>query len=273
MELHFSKYQATGNDFILIDDRANTFPITHHELIYSLCSRRFGIGADGLILLRKEPGYDFKMVYFNSDGNLTSFCGNGGRAIVKYAKDLGLIGVNASFIATDGKHFGTVMPDGEVYLEMQDVQEIKQLNDGAYFLNTGSPHYVAFVPDVVQVDVNSVAPAIRYSKEFGPGGTNVNFVELYKDNIIKVRTYERGIENETLSCGTGVTAAALAAYQFLQTNKIFVITRGGELTVKFKPGPTPGSFEQISLTGAVKKVFDGHIIDMPHVYKNKLMEP
>jgi diaminopimelate epimerase len=272
MELHFSKYQATGNDFILIDDRGSNFPITDHELVSALCDRRFGIGADGLILLRKEPGFDFRMMYFNADGNLTSFCGNGGRAIVRFAKDLGLIGVNANFMATDGKHFGTLMPDGEVSLELLDVKETRQLNDGAYFLNTGSPHYVAFVPDVAQIDVQARGAAIRYNLDFGPGGTNVNFVELYKNNIIKVRTYERGVEGETYSCGTGVTAAALAAYKFLQTNKIFVITKGGELVVKFSPGTKEGSFEHISLTGAVHKVYEGHIHQRPRVYINKQVE-
>lgn len=258
MPIDFHKYQGAGNDFIMIDDRGLRFSLGTGD-IARLCDRRFGIGADGLILLREDPGYDFRMVYFNADGREGSMCGNGGRCAVQFAHDLGIVGASTRFIAVDGEHSASL--DSElVRLGMSDVKTIEK-GDGYYFLNTGSPHYVAFVPAVNEVDVVGKGRAIRYGDTYGPkGGTNVNFAEIAGENHLKVRTYERGVEDETLACGTGVTACALTAAESLGwKGPVRVEVPGGELTVEFSAGEHGGEYTGVYLTGPAEYVFRGNL--------------
>ncbi|MBN8671257.1 MAG: diaminopimelate epimerase [Chitinophagales bacterium] len=232
MQLQFDKYQGTGNDFILIDNRESSIKLSVAQIAF-LCDRRFGIGADGLMLLENADGYDFRMVYYNADGNESTMCGNGGRCIVAFAKKLGVVGNNASFIAIDGAHTATVNEDGTVSLQMQDVEEVLYA-DGYTQLNTGSPHYVVFVDDVTTTDVFNTGRSIRNSERYQPKGINVNFVQRVTDSSIHVRTYERGVEDETYSCGTGVTAAAIAASSNATGHICTDIkTPGGNLLVSF----------------------------------------
>jgi len=257
MQLHFYKYQGTGNDFVLIDNRKNETQLNPEQVKW-LCDRRFGIGADGLMLLELEPGADFKMVYFNSDGNQSSMCGNGGRCITAFAKKLGLINDRTKFIAIDGLH-EAVIHEGFVSLKMNDVKSIEN-NGDHYFLNTGSPHYVKFVEDVNSFNVYDEGKKIRYNERFATEGTNVNFIEKKEDSVF-VRTYERGVENETLSCGTGVTASALvAAISGAATGKNYckISTLGGDLRVKFDK-VLESNFYNIWLEGPAEFVFEGHI--------------
>ncbi|MBS1637027.1 MAG: diaminopimelate epimerase [Bacteroidetes bacterium] len=257
MILQFYKYQGTGNDFVLIDNRDMKLSLSV-EQIRLLCDRRFGIGADGLMLLELEPGVDFKMVYFNSDGNESSMCGNGGRCITALAARLGLIGKEAKFLAVDGLHEAKIEND-IVSLKMNDVRTIETGSD-FYFLDTGSPHYVKFVEGVAHTDVFSEGSKIRNNERFKETGTNVNFIEKL-DDVLFVRTYERGVEDETLSCGTGVTASALvAAARGLATgkNNCRVKTPGGELNVKFDK-VLENTFYNIWLEGPATFVFKGEI--------------
>lgn len=255
MTVKFYKYQGTGNDFIMIDNRDKTVHLKR-AAIEKLCDRRFGIGADGLILLEQAKGYDFKMVYYNSDGRESSMCGNGGRCLIRFAHELGLIKKQCKFIAIDGEHEGEILRNGIVSLKMQDVKQIKTPG-AATVMNTGSPHYVAFVTDVQQINIVDEARKIRYSKTYTKEGINVNFVQLKSATEIFVRTYERGVEDETLSCGTGVVAACLATAMQSTTplKKIKVQTKGGKLEVKFTP--VKNGFENIYLTGPAQKVFKG----------------
>ncbi|MDX1602917.1 MAG: diaminopimelate epimerase [Salinimicrobium sediminis] len=260
MNLTFYKYQGTGNDFIMVDNRTSVLSKNDTNLIQFLCDRRFGIGADGLILLEnsEDPRDDFKMVYFNSDGNESSMCGNGGRCLVAFAKYLGIISEEAAFTAIDGFH-EAVIQNELVGLKMMDVTGIEK-KENALFLNTGSPHHVIFSEDVDEVDVKKEGAAIRYSETYAPhGGSNVNFATFVDEATFKVRTYERGVENETLSCGTGVTAVALAAHASGKTSAstVHLSTPGGELSVKFTPAGD--TFKDIWLTGPAKQVFKGEI--------------
>lgn len=258
MTITFYKYQGTGNDFILIDNRSKIFPAENKDLIESLCHRRFGIGADGLILLEDEPSYDFKMVYFNSDGNPSSMCGNGGRCIVAFAKFLGVAGKLSRFLAVDGEHLASI-EGTDVSLKMKDVTEVEVIG-GAFYLNTGSPHYVAAVNDISSYDVYKEGRSIRYNDRFREKGTNVNFIQPFEDHIF-VRTYERGVEDETYSCGTGVTAAGIVA-SLAGMNKVpgecNVKTIGGDLKVSYKQ-VEEGTFHDIWLTGPAIQVFKGEI--------------
>ncbi len=257
MIIDFAKYQGTGNDFILIDDRAETFPLQNQALIAQLCHRRFGIGADGLILLRSDPSYDFRMVYINADGAEGSMCGNGGRCIVQFAHDLGLFEQETRFMAVDGEHTATIDWD-TVSLKMMDVDTTGQRAEFT-FLNTGSPHVVQFVEALDTLDVVTTGRPMRYSEALQPGGANINFVEPLVDNALFVRTYERGVEDETYSCGTGVTAAALVAHgQLGLTTPIAIQTLGGNLSVSFTPMPN-GGFEQVYLQGPAIRVFTGSV--------------
>jgi len=257
LKISFYKYQGAGNDFVMIDDRKRNFPQTE-ELISFLCDRHFGIGADGLILLQDEVDSDFRMLYFNSDGRESTMCGNGGRCIAKFAKDLGLIENDALFTAIDGGHSAQI--EGvEVHLKMTNITEI-QTFDNYLFLNTGSPHHVEFVKEVSEVDVKNFGRKIRYGSPYFEEGTNVNFVELIDENTLKIRTYERGVEDETLACGTGITAAAIAAYESgrVSKNEINVLAEGGNLSVKFEKNASNG-YENVWLTGSAQKVFEGEI--------------
>ena len=233
MIIPFYKYQGTGNDFVMIDNRKGVFDKENVALVQKICDRRFGVGADGLILIEDIDDLDFNMIYFNADGS-KSFCGNGSRCAVAFAKFLGIIEDQAMFLSTDGEHEAWISKDGQVSLKMHDVEAIEK-GDAYYFINTGSPHYIAEVSDVAVVDVYQEGKAIRNNERFKAEGTNVNFVK-YGSESIDVRTYERGVEGETLSCGTGVTAAALSWADKHQSNggKVEVNTKGGELSVAFK---------------------------------------
>lgn len=257
--MKFYKYQGTGNDFVMVDQR-ETQHLTRQDTgkIARLCDRRFGIGADGLILLQKHPDYDFEMIYFNADGRESSMCGNGGRCIVAFAKQLGIITDRARFLAIDGKHEALIRPDGWVELKMVDVPEVESGTD-FFYLNTGSPHYVTFVEDVETFDVVGEGRAIRNSARFAEMGTNVNFVQP-DTNGITVATYERGVEDETLSCGTGVTAAAIAWYlqaEDKQHTRIPIRAKGGSLEVRLEPAAR--GFRNIWLCGPAEFVFWGEI--------------
>jgi len=258
MQLSFYKYQGTGNDFILIDNRQNNVLLTN-EQVKLLCDRRFGIGADGLMLLELEPGSDFKMVYYNSDGNPSSMCGNGGRCITAFAKHLGVIKNSAKFLAIDGLHEATIDENEIVSLKMQDVKTV-EMGDDFFYLNTGSPHFVKMVDDVERFDVKKNGALIRNNDRFKEEGTNVNFIER-KDDALFVRTYERGVEDETYSCGTGVTAAALvAAIKGISNgkNNCLINTLGGNLEVTFER-VLEQNFYNIWLIGPAEKVFNGTI--------------
>lgn len=253
MKIPFVKYQATGNDFVLIDNRSGQYSFTV-EQIQKICDRRFGVGADGLMLIEKHPSLDFNLVYYNSDGS-QSLCGNGSRAAVSMAAALGLAKSKTTFNAFDGAHEAELLPNGIVRLRMNPVNEVKTLPD-AQFINTGSPHYIRFVSDVDHFPLVEEGRKIRYSETFKPGGTNANFVEALPGNTIKVRTYERGVEDETFSCGTGVTAAALASSFKGYRSPVYVKVKGGELSVEFKSGQA-GTFTDIFLIGPAKMVFEG----------------
>lgn len=260
MELIFFKYQGTGNDFVMVDNRSKVLSKNNTNLFRFLCDRKFGIGADGLILLEKGERVKehFRMVYFNSDGRESSMCGNGGRCIVAFAKQLGIVEETAAFEAIDGFH-EAVVKDDVVSLKMADVEGIYR-KPSAVFLDTGSPHHNLFEQDLDNLQVKEIGSKIRYSEEYlSGGGTNVNFVEKKSPSSFRVRTYERGVEDETLSCGTGVTAVALAAYATGRTTETTVNleTLGGPLAVSFEPSGK--GFKNIWLSGPAKFVFKGSI--------------
>jgi len=252
----FNKYQGAGNDFIIIDNRNSISNPDDAVLIKQLCDRRFGIGADGLILINRKPEFDFEMVYFNADGYIGSMCGNGGRCAADFAVKSGIAGNKLRFVAADGIH-DAVSEDELIRLKMNDVNEIRSVA-GNYFLNTGSPHYVVFASDLNNFDVFNEGKKIRWSEDFQPGGTNVNFVEP-GNNGIYVRTFERGVEDETLSCGTGVTASAIASVLsgHFVSSPVNVRTRGGNLKVEFNV--TGNHITDIWLTGPATFVFEGKI--------------
>jgi diaminopimelate epimerase len=257
--IEFSKYQGTGNDFILLDNRTGAYRLTQAE-VAALCHRRFGIGADGLMLLETTPEADFRMVYYNADGGISTLCGNGSRCMVAFARKLGLVhSGTVQFEAADGLHEAQILPDNQVVLQMADVTELTPDASGV-FLNTGSPHYIFWTENAGTEDVAQRGRAIRYDGRFALGGTNVNFVERRSKDLY-VRTYERGVEAETLSCGTGVTAAAIAASgSALGPFDIPVETPGGWLRVQYeKTGPETAT--QICLTGPAQLVFEG-VIDL-----------
>lgn len=257
MKVHFYKYQGTGNDFILVDNREDKYQLST-EQIASLCNRRFGIGADGLMELKSAPGYDFRMVYYNADGKEGSMCGNGGRCLVKFAHYVGIHKSEFKFIAIDGEHAASIETNGWVRLKMQDVKDIYR-NGGYDLLNTGSPHFVKSVEDLREFPVVKEGKSIRYSDKFKTDGVNVNFVEPTGETSIFVRTYERGVEDETLSCGTGVTAAAIVnAHNDRGFNHIDIKTLGGKLYVEFDRREDD-VFENVWLAGPAVKVFDGFI--------------
>jgi len=253
----FSKYQGTGNDFILVDNRSGAFTGISREEIERICQRRFHIGADGLMLLNHLNGYDFEMKYFNADGNPGSMCGNGGRCIVRFAYDLGIHKSEYHFMASDGEHEAEIEPgSGIINLKMKDVTGIQEI-DGVYILDTGSPHYVKFVEDVMDHDVLKEGTEIRYSGPFAKEGINVNFVEEKGGDEILVRTYERGVEDETYSCGTGVTACALVCHHNdVGYNDVPITTKGGKLVVRYERH-IDNTYTNIWLCGPAEKSFDG----------------
>jgi diaminopimelate epimerase len=259
MTLAFSKYHGAGNDFILIDNRQQEYHFTKKEIAL-LCHRRFGIGADGMMVLENLNGYDFSMKYYNSDGAEGSMCGNGGRCIVAFAHHLGIIQSHANFMAVDGVHQAIINSTKEdfmdVSLQMTDVEEVKQ-NGNIFFLDTGSPHHIDFVENLSAMDIFAEGKKIRHSEMYESiGGTNVNFIEQTADGI-NIRTYERGVEDETLACGTGATAAAIAyAIHTNSFNKeIKVQALGGLLRLSFEHHL--GKFTKIVLSGPTQRVFSG----------------
>lgn len=256
MVIQFNKYQGAGNDFIIIDNRKGIFNPANAGLINKLCDRRFGIGADGLILISGSTEYDFEMKYFNSDGYEGSMCGNGGRCSADFSIKAGIAGKKLIFKAIDGVH-RAISREGIIRLQMNDVHD-PAIIKGNYFINTGSPHYVVFKNDVKDIDVNEEGKILRWSEDFAPGGTNVNFVEAEQDGIY-VRTFERGVEEETLSCGTGVTASAIASVLtgHFDTKSVSVRTRGGNLSVSFNVSGK--NISDIWLSGPATFVFEGEI--------------
>lgn len=259
MQLEFSKYQGTGNDFVLIDNRNNIISHKNTEIIEKLCHRRFGVGADGLMLLENEDGYDFRMRYFNSDGKEASMCGNGGRCIVAFAYHLGIISSETKFIAVDGEHDAKVSETESglnVSLKMINVDAVEKGTD-FFYLNTGSPHFVKLIESHKNFNTFEEGKKIRYNDRFKSEGTNVNFVSLH-DKHIEVSTYERGVEDETYSCGTGVVASAISCYYKTNTKKFDIITKGGRLNVTFD-NLGRDTFNNIWLTGPATLVFKGEI--------------
>lgn len=256
MTVQFYKYEGTGNDFIMIDNRQNFFPKNDIKLIERWCHRRFGIGADGLILLENDAQSDFKMVYYNSDGRESTMCGNGGRCIVAFAKQIGVIDNKARFNAVDGLHEATIQEDGKVSLQMKSVPVVA-VNEQYVFLDTGSPHHVTLVQDLENFDVQKNGAAIRYSSLYGAAGSNVNFVSQISENHFRLRTYERGVEDETLSCGTGATATAIAMHVLGKTtsNRIDLDVEGGRLQVAFEK--ENNTFTQVFLEGPATFVYEG----------------
>ena len=257
MQLKFYKYQGTGNDFVIVDNFQGNVDLSNEQIAH-ICDRKFGIGADGLMLLEKSNKYDFEMKYYNADGNLGSMCGNGGRCIVKFAHDINLIDEHAMFLAVDGIHEASIDKDGIVSLEMNDVDALIKIDNSTCELNTGSPHYVSFVNDVSALDVFKSGREIRYNDAYSKDGINVNFVAIDGEHL-KIRTYERGVENETLSCGTGVTAAAIAAFNLglIKSKLVTVKAMGGNLTVAFECNED--KFTNVVLSGPANKAFEGTI--------------
>lgn len=258
-ELPFVKYHGTGNDFILIEDSDGRWEYyLNRESIAQLCHRHTGIGADGLMLLQRTGGYDFRMVYYNSDGGESTFCGNGSRCLVAFAHELGWVGEEAWFVASDGDHEARVIRPDQISVHMRSIAKIHPHGPGVV-LDSGSPHYVTWVADLDDMDLVAEAHRIRYAPEFQQEGVNVNFIEEHPEGL-RIRTYERGVEGETLSCGTGVTAAAIAwAQRFSDegNDSQKVMTRGGDLTVEWERGHY--GFRHIWLTGPAKKVFQGAV--------------
>lgn len=251
----FHKYQATGNDFILIDNRKRIFPSKDIELVKKLCHRRFGIGSDGLILIEPSDEADFNMNFYNPDGS-KSLCGNGSRCAVNFSKSLGIINDQTDFMAYDGLHHASIA--GEIVnVMMHDVQNVTHMSDGM-FIDTGSPHYTHFIAKVDGFDVVVEGRKIRYGGLFHNEGVNVNFIQVINNHEIYVRTYERGVENETLSCGTGVTASAIAAGYKGVGNEVDIITLGGKLKVTYHK-QEDGGFNNIVLSGPAIKVYDGEV--------------
>jgi diaminopimelate epimerase len=259
MHISFYKYQGTGNDFIIFDNRNNDVPALTSKKIKRLCDRRFGIGADGLMLLGKKEGYDFEMIYYNADGNESSMCGNGGRCLLRFAYSMGIHKSLYKFWAIDGEHEAEIDEQNNIRLKMKDVNTVEE--HATYsVLNTGSPHFIKFARNVKDIDVLETGRDVRYSKAFEAEGINVNFVETINEDSIFVRTYERGVEDETLSCGTGVTAAALmSAHNDNGFNKVNVSTPGGQLSVEFNKN-SPHNFTDIWLCGPADFVYVGEIM-------------
>ncbi len=260
MIVKFSKYHGAGNDFVIIDGREQDTSYLDKDLIGQMCDRRFGIGGDGLIILQESKRGDFKMRYFNADGLESTMCGNGGRCVAAFAYHVGVSGLETRFESIDGMHSSTILPNAEIRLKLKDVDSLVWMEDG-YLLDTGSPHFVKFVSQLDLVDVEHEGREIRSQSRFGKKGVNVNFVEQGgSSNRLSVRTFERGVEAETFSCGTGVTAAAICSYYHFKSD-IFsysVRTLGGKLHVSFKT-QHHNQYTDVYLTGPASHVYDGSI--------------
>jgi diaminopimelate epimerase len=260
MKYEFWKFQGNGNDFVILDGRLH-HPELSNTQIKLICDRHFGVGADGLMILADDPHSDFEMIYYNADGHLSSMCGNGGRCIAAYAYMMKVTGEKTKFKAFDGIHKAHINNEitkdksFDVSLSMNDISNVIKEND-FYLINSGSPHYVEFVKKVAEIDVVKEGKKTRFSERFSPEGINVNFVEI-SDNRIFVRTYERGVEDETLSCGTGVTASAIAAYLETGKKEFSIHTTGGEFSVNFEEENS--RFSSVWLNGPAELVFNGTI--------------
>lgn len=254
MELHFTKYQGTGNDFILVDDRDLSLTVSD-ILVQKLCDRRFGIGADGLILIQNHPKHDYRMVYFNSDGS-QSLCGNGSRCAFAFAQSLGIVKDKGTFETTDGVH-QIKIENNLIHFQLFDVDKVEQINDNEWFVNTGSPHHIVISDNVESEEIVLKGREIRnlpnYSRH---NGTNVNFAQLLQDKV-KIRTYERGVEDETLSCGTGATAVGIMAGKLGFKSPVHIQTQGGTLLISYNQNDN--SFTDIWLAGPAEKVFEGSV--------------
>ena len=256
MDIQFSKYQGTGNDFVIIDNRDGSIALSNQQIAF-LCDRKFGVGSDGLIMLGTANDYDFSMAYYNADGTEGTMCGNGGRCLVQFAFDHGIVKEKYLFIAIDGPHEARIENNGWIHLKMSDVNAV-EVGEGFFVTNTGSPHYVQLVNGVESFDVFTAGKAIRYNERFKAEGVNVNFIEFQQDHLF-VRTYERGVENETYSCGTGVTAAALTTHlNKIGEHHVAIKTLGGELAVNFN-NQGGGHFNDIWLQGPGTFVYKGSI--------------
>jgi len=260
MNITFYKYEGTGNDFIMIDNREQSFPKNNNNLVRKLCDRHFGIGADGLILLENDAETDFRMMYYNADGKEGTMCGNGGRCIVAFAYKLGVISEKATFNAIDGLHHASI-ENGLVSLQMINVNKV-EIHTNHVFTNTGSPHHVQLVENLSKYDVFTNGKKLR--KTYGDEGSNINFVEQINESTFNVRTYERGVENETLACGTGVTAVAIAMHKINKTksNNIKLLVLGGELEVSFNVENK--QYKNVFLKGLATFVFKG-VINIDHI--------
>jgi diaminopimelate epimerase len=258
MDFQFEKYQGAGNDFIIIDDRKENFPDQDHSLIQKHCDRHFGIGADGLILVRDSDRSDFKMLYFNADGHPSSLCGNGSRCVFAFANKHQMIGNEGTFETSDGIHRGSLTPDDLICIEMGDLLTIEK-RGSAIFMDTGSPHHIEFVDQVSAIDVKTQGAAIRYGAPYFETGSNANFVEKVNEKEFNIRTYERGVEDETLACGTGAVAAAIGAHFSGQTplDMVNINALGGCLQVSFTPDS--GQYKNILLIGPATYVFSGNL--------------
>ena len=254
MKIDFWKYHGTGNDFILINGFNDAIPLYNTQLVVAMCSRHFGIGADGLIVLVPDDDNDFKMMYYNSDGNQSSMCGNGARCAVSFAYAQKLISKETEFVAVDGLHTAVIDDKAWVHLSMNKVDKIKEHAED-FILNTGSPHYVRIVENVDDFDIVEFGRSIRYNEMFRHEGINVNMMQIIEKDIILVETYERGVEDETLSCGTGVTACALVQMKLTGEEVISVKTKGGLL--KVSAHLEEQSFTNITLSGPAVKVYKG----------------
>lgn len=260
MIVQFSKYHGTGNDFVMIDGRKQDTSGFEHHLIQKMCDRRFGIGGDGLIILHESAPLDFRMQYFNADGYEGSMCGNGGRCITAFARDLRIIRMDTRFEGIDGDHEASILPNGEIRLKLNDVNGVRWAEDG-YLIDTGSPHFVKYVTQLDELNVEEAGKEIRNQARFGKKGVNVNFVETTGgSNKISVRTFERGVEAETFSCGTGVTAAAICSYFHFKADifSYHIKTLGGNLNVSFKVQHHT-HFTDVHLTGPAVMVYEGSI--------------
>ena len=256
MLLQFYKYQGTGNDFVILDNREANIQLSKEQVAF-LCDRHFGIGSDGLMLLNKHESYDFEMVYYNADGALGTMCGNGGRCLTKFAFDKGIQANKYNFIASDGEHQAVIDENGWIHLKMIDVQEISIVHE-ATVLNTGSPHYIKPVSGLSNYDVFTEGKKIRYNETYKKVGINVNFVE-WNESELFVRTYERGVENETFSCGTGVTAAAIAmSADSIGAHQTKIRTLGGSLLIKFNKVAAQ-HYNNVWLCGPASFVYAGQI--------------
>ncbi|NQX80601.1 MAG: diaminopimelate epimerase [Flavobacteriaceae bacterium] len=255
MFIDFYKFEGAGNDFVMIDNRNLSFDKSNNKLVNKMCNRRFGIGADGLILLEKSEKTDFKMIYFNSDGSEGTMCGNGGRCLVAFAKLLNIIDKETVFEAIDGLHTATI-DEEMVKLGMVCVENI-EINENNCFLDTGSPHHIEMVSELQNIDIVSLGRDIRNSKKYNPDGVNVNFVEQKNDNSFVIRTYERGVEDETLACGTGATAVAIAMYELGKTKSktVNIEVKGGELQISFEKNKN--KYKKVFLKGPAKCTYNG----------------